>query len=97
MVVRLYLTHATVIYALRAVWGRQRADVSNVLLIPPVLAVAVLVAWLAYRLVEHPAERRLRGMLPPVEPDRTIDPSPADAATAAPRERTDEVTDRPVS
>lgn len=68
-----YLTHATVIYALRLALGKQPQAMENLLLMPTVLALCVLVAWLAYRLVEHPAERRLRQMLRPAEPDRTID------------------------
>lgn len=92
-----YLTHATVIYSLRAVWGRQPVDVANLLLVPPVLAATVLTAWLFYRLVEHPAERRLRRMLPPAEPaGSTLEKSDA-AAPAGARRRPDAVADRSLS
>jgi peptidoglycan/LPS O-acetylase OafA/YrhL len=64
-----YLTHATVIYAL-LLWhgGPIRGALPvKVGVIGVTLAMSISLAWLLYHFVEHPTERRLRGMLPPLE------------------------------
>ncbi len=77
-----YLTHATVIYLARLIWGHQPASWQNLVYVVPLFAATTFVAFVFYRLVEHPAEHRLRSMLPPLEPDRRVD-GPATAAVPA--------------
>lgn len=67
-----YLTHATVIYLARLIWGLQPPAWENLMLVLPLFAVCTVVAAAFYRLFEHPVERRLRGMMPPLEPDRGV-------------------------
>jgi len=77
-----YLTHATVIYLTRLIWGHQPPAWHNLVFVVPLLAATTFVAFVFYRLVEHPTERRLRSMLPPLEPDRRVD-APETAAVPA--------------
>lgn len=76
-----YLTHATVVYIARLVFGLQPPAWSNTIYVLPLLAVAIVVAWALYRAVEHPLERRLREMLPPLEPDPQVDASGPDTTS----------------
>jgi len=78
-----YLTHATVIYLARIIWGHQPPAWHNLVFVLPLLAATTFVAFVFYRLVEHPVERRLRSMLPPLEPDRRVD-APEAKPVAAP-------------
>lgn len=55
-----YLVHATVIYAFRHLFDKQPMAFSNLMWYLPVFLVALLFAWLLYRLVEHPVEGRMR-------------------------------------
>ncbi|CAM2959414.1 acyltransferase [Actinomyces slackii] len=55
-----YLVHATVMYTVRDVVGFQSESVGNLLWYPPVLAIALALAWALYRFIEHPVERRMR-------------------------------------
>jgi peptidoglycan/LPS O-acetylase OafA/YrhL len=68
-----YLTHATVIYLARLIWGQQPASAQNLVFVIPLLLATTFVAFVFYRLIEHPVEHRLRSMLPPLEPDKRID------------------------
>ena len=77
-----YLTHATVIYAARLIWGQQPSSARNLFFVFPLLVATTFVAFVFYRLVEHPLERRLRSMLPPLEPDRRVDAPETDAVSA---------------
>lgn len=79
-----YLTHATVIYAARLIWGQQPSSAHNLVFVLPMLVATTFVAFVFYRLIEHPVERRLRGMLPPLEPDRRVDAPEADTDKAVP-------------
>ena len=90
-----YLTHATVIYAFRLVFGVQRDRLLGALALNAVvLAVALLAAWALYRVVEHPLEARMRAMLPPIPPQGPSPPpeggEPEDLS-AAEAERRDEL------
>jgi len=55
-----YLVHATAMYAVRDAVGLQPQSVGNLVWYPPVLAIALALAWALYRFVEHPLERRMR-------------------------------------
>ncbi|MBP6685948.1 MAG: acyltransferase, partial [Leucobacter sp.] len=55
-----YLVHATVIYAFRHLFDKQPMAISNLMWYLPVFAVALVLAWLLYRFVEHPVEGRMR-------------------------------------
>ncbi|MET9800727.1 acyltransferase [Streptomyces sp. NPDC006368] len=55
-----YLVHATFIYALRDVHGRQPVGWSNLLWYGALLLVSLVAAAALHHLVERPAERRLR-------------------------------------
>ena len=55
-----YLVHATVMYAFTSAFGQQPPAYANLLWYGPVLGVALVLAWLLYRLIEHPIEGRLR-------------------------------------
>lgn len=56
-----YLVHATVMYAIMGIVGHQGVSFSNLLWYPPVFGIALLLAWLLFRFVEAPFEKRLRG------------------------------------
>lgn len=58
-----YLTHATVLYGLRLLWGTHHLRWWNLTWYAFVLALAIAVAGLLYRFVEYPVERRLRRMV----------------------------------
>ncbi len=63
-----YLTHATVIYAV-LLWHGGRITGSlptKAGVIAATLGISIAVAWALYGLVEHPTERKLRSMLPPL-------------------------------
>ncbi len=80
-----YLIHATVIYALRLAHGGVVVGVGAQLAsIALALGLSVLAAWLLYRFIEHPLERRLRGAPLPVVNDssRRVEQEPYEAATA---------------
>lgn len=77
-----YLTHATVIYLARLIWGHQPPAWHNLVFVLPLLAATTFVAFVFYRLVEHPVERRLRSMLPPLELDRRVDAPEANPVAA---------------
>lgn len=55
-----YLVHATTMYAVRGVVGLQPQSAGSLMWYPPVLAVALVLAWALYRFIEHPLERRMR-------------------------------------
>lgn len=55
-----YLIHATMIYLALRVFGYQAPSWSNVGWMLIILAIDIVLAWLLYRLVEHPVEGRMR-------------------------------------
>lgn len=55
-----YLMHATVMYAMMTLVGPQSRSIGNLAWYPLLFALALLAAWLLYRLVEHPFEAVLR-------------------------------------
>lgn len=80
-----YLVHATVIYAMRLAHGGVVVGVgAQLAAIALALGLSVFAAWLLYRIVEHPLERRLRGAPLPVVVDssRRVELEPHEAAKA---------------
>ena len=72
-----YLVHATVIYLALRVFGLQTPSWRNLVWHVVILAVDVVLAWLLYRLIEHPVERRMRGWKDQRDRDRkrlSVDP-----------------------
>lgn len=55
-----YLVHATVMYVFLDVFGHQPSSFTNLIWYIPVFAIAVTLAALLYKFVEHPVERKLR-------------------------------------
>jgi peptidoglycan/LPS O-acetylase OafA/YrhL len=62
----LYLIHATIIYAfVNQLGARPRIVYSNIGWLVIISLVCIAASGVLYKLVEHPVEKRLRGMLPP--------------------------------
>ena len=55
-----YLVHATAIYLALRIFGPQAPSWSNIGWNIALLAVDIVLAWLLYRLIEHPVEGRMR-------------------------------------
>ncbi len=55
-----YLMHATMIYLALRIFGLQTPSWRNLLWHLVILAIDVLLAWMLYRLIEHPIEGRMR-------------------------------------
>lgn len=55
-----YLVHATVIYLALRIFGFQGPSWSNLGWFAVILAIDIVLAWLLYRFIEHPLERRMR-------------------------------------
>ncbi len=55
-----YLVHATVIYLALRVFGYQEPSWRNLVWFAGVFLVDLLLAWMLYRFIEHPLERRMR-------------------------------------
>lgn len=75
-----YLVHATVLYAILSVVGRQAMGWSNLLWYVGVAAIAVGVAAGLHYLVERPLERRMRAWRDARHPVRALPPLVAPAA-----------------
>jgi peptidoglycan/LPS O-acetylase OafA/YrhL len=79
-----YLVHATVLYAILSVVGRQAPGWSNLLWYAGVALVAIAVAAMLHYLIERPVERRMRAWRDARHPLRAIPDVVAPPVAATP-------------
>ncbi|MHA3682862.1 acyltransferase family protein [Leucobacter sp. HY1908] len=76
-----YLVHATVIYLALRVLGYQEASWRNIVWFAAILTIDLVLAWVLYRFIEHPTERRMRKWKDARDARDASDASAADRST----------------